>query len=78
MYFKINVQTIATYLVICKGDERKRSEGFGNEDVCDLPILHEELTKLIGRHVLSATPYKHLPAPHRLIRTLLLKVRVRL
>lgn len=61
-----------TYLVIGKSNKCKSSERLGNEDIRDLAILHEELAQIIRSNVLSATANKHLPAPHWLIRTLLL------
>lgn len=61
------------YLVISKRNKSKRSEGLGDEDISDLAVLHEELTQIIRGQVLRATANKHLPAPHWLIRTLLLK-----
>lgn len=71
-HLKIDVKT--TNLVICKGDESERSEGFRNENICNLPILHEELTELISGYVLCATAHKHFPAPHWFIWTLLLNI----
>lgn len=61
-----------TYLIISKGNKSKCSERLGDEDICDLAILHEELAQIIRSHVLGATTHKHLPTPHWLIRTLLL------
>lgn len=64
--------TIPTvYLIICKRDKGKSTEWLGDEDICDLPVLHKELPKVISGHVLCATAYKHFPAPQRLIWTLL-------
>lgn len=56
-----------TNLIICKGNEGKSSERFGDEYVCDFAVLHKELSELIGAHVLSAAAHKHFPASHRLV-----------
>lgn len=61
------------YLVIGKSNKSKGSKRLGDEDICDLAILHEELPQIISSHIFSAAPHKHLPAPHGLIKTLLLK-----
>lgn len=61
-----------TYLIISKGNKSKSSERLGDKDIRDLAILHEKLPQIISSQVLSATANKHLPAPHWLIRTLLL------
>lgn len=60
-----------THLVISEGDEGESPEGLRDEDVGDLPVLHEELPEVVGGHVLSAAADKHLPAPHRLVGALL-------
>ncbi|KAJ3583574.1 hypothetical protein NHX12_016836 [Muraenolepis orangiensis] len=66
-------QVLATqglgHLVIGKGDEGECSEGFGNKDVCDLAVLHEELPQLVSGHVFSTAAHKDLAAAHGLIRT---------
>uniref|UniRef100_A0A0E9XBR3 Uncharacterized protein n=1 Tax=Anguilla anguilla TaxID=7936 RepID=A0A0E9XBR3_ANGAN len=58
-------------LVICKGDEGVSPEGLGDEDVCDFPVLHEELPQFFCGHVFCAPANKHFSASHWLIWTLL-------
>jgi len=58
-----------THLVIGKCDEGKCSEGFRNEDVGDLAVLHEELPELVSGHVFCTAADKDLTAAHGLVRT---------
>ena len=58
-----------TYLVIGEGDEGKRPEGFGDEHVGDLAVLHEELPQLVSGHVLSAAAHKDFAAALGLVGT---------
>lgn len=59
------------YLIICKCNKSKSSEGFRNEDIYHFSILGKKLSEFICCHVLSAAPNKHLPAAQRFVRTLL-------
>lgn len=63
-----------TYLIICKCNKSKSSEGFRNEDIYHLPILGKELSEFICCHILGAASNKHLPAAQRLIGTLLERI----
>lgn len=63
------------YLIIPKSHKSKSTEWLWDEDIRDLSILHEELSQVICCHIFSATAHKNLPAPQRLIQTLLLKER---
>lgn len=63
-----------TYLIICKCNKSKSSEGFRNEDIYHFPILGKELSEFICCHVLGAASNKHLPAAQRLVRTLLERI----
>lgn len=62
------------YLIICKCNKSKSSEGFRNEDIYHFSILGKELSEFICRHVLSAAPNKHFSTTQRFIRTLLEKI----
>lgn len=62
------------YLIICKCNKSKSSEGFRNEDIYHFSVLGKELSEFICRHVLSAAPNKHFSTTQRFIRTLLEKI----
>lgn len=63
-----------TYLIICKCNKSKSSEGFRNEDIYHFPILGKELSEFIRRHVLGAASNKHLSAAQRFVGTLLERI----
>jgi len=66
-----------TYLIICKCNKSKSSEGFRNEDIYHFSVLGKELLEFVCRHVLSAAPNKHFSATQRFVRTLLERIEER-